>query len=155
MKEKKILDPCCGGKMFWFDKKNPNVLFTDIRKEDIVLCDGRSFSINPDMISDFRDMPFKNNSFNMVVFDPPHLKRVGKKSWLAKKYGVLNKDWENDIKKGFEECFRVLKKDGVLIFKWNENQVKLNEVLNLTDKKPLFGHRTSRKGQTIWLAFMK
>ena len=22
-----ILDPCCGSKMFWFDKENPNVLF--------------------------------------------------------------------------------------------------------------------------------
>lgn len=31
-KEKKILNPCCGSKMFWFDKNNPNVEFCDIRK---------------------------------------------------------------------------------------------------------------------------
>lgn len=27
---KEILDACCGGKMFYFDKNNPNVLFQDI-----------------------------------------------------------------------------------------------------------------------------
>ena len=26
-----ILDACCGGRQFWFDKENPNVLFADQR----------------------------------------------------------------------------------------------------------------------------
>ena len=26
-----ILDACCGGRQFWFDKENPNVLFADCR----------------------------------------------------------------------------------------------------------------------------
>src|SRR4030067_1040132 len=26
-----ILDACCGGRQFWFDKENPNVLFADWR----------------------------------------------------------------------------------------------------------------------------
>lgn len=29
---KKILDACCGGKMFYFDKNDPRVLFQDIRQ---------------------------------------------------------------------------------------------------------------------------
>jgi hypothetical protein len=29
---KPILDACCGSKMFWFDKQNPNVEFCDIRE---------------------------------------------------------------------------------------------------------------------------
>jgi len=29
--KKIILDACCGGRMFWFDKKNPNTLFVDNR----------------------------------------------------------------------------------------------------------------------------
>lgn len=33
--EKKILDACCGSRMFWFDKKNPNVLFMDKRAETL------------------------------------------------------------------------------------------------------------------------
>ena len=40
---KEILDVCCGGRMFWFDKHNPDVLFSDIREEEHLLCDGRFF----------------------------------------------------------------------------------------------------------------
>lgn len=29
----KILDACCGSRMFWFDKHNPYTTFMDIRKE--------------------------------------------------------------------------------------------------------------------------
>lgn len=36
---KKILDACCGSRMFWFDKKNPNVLFMDKRTETLYAKD--------------------------------------------------------------------------------------------------------------------
>lgn len=35
----KILDVCCGSKMFWFDKNNKNVVFMDIRELDDILYD--------------------------------------------------------------------------------------------------------------------
>lgn len=54
-------------------------------------------------------MPFEDNTFHHVVFDPPHLVNAGNTSWLVKKYGKLNEDWRNDIKQGFKECMRVLK----------------------------------------------
>lgn len=38
---KPILDACCGGKMFYFDKNDERVLFQDIRKVSTHLCDGR------------------------------------------------------------------------------------------------------------------
>ena len=88
-----ILDACCGSRMFWFDKKNPLVEFVDIRKESHILCDGRKLEIKPDTVADFRKLPFKDKTFSLVVFDPPHLKRLGKSSWMAKKYGVLNETW--------------------------------------------------------------
>ena len=72
-----ILDACCGSRMFWFDKKNPLVLFADIRDEEHTLCDGRSLKVHPDIVSDFTDMPFLDESFKLVVFDPPHLLKVG------------------------------------------------------------------------------
>lgn len=75
--EKKILDPCCGSKMFWFDRNNPNVLFADKRTVETTLCDGRTLVIEPDMIIDFRNMPFFDDTFNLVVFDPPHLIHAG------------------------------------------------------------------------------
>ena len=150
-----ILDPCCGSKMFWFDKNNQGVLFGDIRRENHVLCDGRALEIKPDMDLDFRDMPFDDSSFKLVVFDPPHLIRAGKKSWLRAKYGVLSDSWQNDIRQGFSECFRVLSEEGILIFKWNETQIKVSEILKLTDRDPLFGHPSGKKGGTHWMCFMK
>ncbi len=153
--KKLILDICCGGRMFWFDKNNPNVLFNDIRKEKHRLCDGRFFEIKPDIIMDFRNLQLCDNIFNLVVFDPPHLLKLGSSSWMAKKYGKLNKNWQEDIKQGFKECWRVLKVNGVLIFKWSEVGISLKEILKLFDKKPLFGHKTRQKNQCIWLCFMK
>ncbi len=149
---KRILDATCGSRMIWFDKENPDVVYMDNRQLSTTLCDGRVLNINPDVIADFRDMPFPDNSFYLVVFDPPHLIRVGEKSWLAKKYGSLESTWQEDIRQGFRECMRVLKPNGVLIFKWNEEQVKLSEVLKAIDYKPLFGNRRSK---THWLVFMK
>ena len=152
---KTILDACCGSRMFWFDKQNPDVLFTDIRTEEHTLCDGRTLEIKPDMEMDFTQMPFDDETFKMVVFDPPHMNKLGKNTWMAQKYGVLLPSWETDIRAGFEECMRVLKTDGVLIFKWNEAQITLNKVLEVIKTKPLFGHVTGKHGRTIWMCFMK
>lgn len=138
--------------MFWFDKANKNVLFADNRELQTTLCDGRSLIISPDIKMDFREMPFPDNSFKIVVFDPPHLIRAGKESWLAKKYGVLPKEWKPYIKQGFSECMRVLEPYGVLIFKWNDQQIKLSEVLANIDYKPLFGDKRTK---THWVVFMK
>jgi len=120
-----------------------------------VLCDGRTLNIDPDVLLDFTDIPYPDGSFSLVVFDPPHLHTAGPKSWMAAKYGKLTGDWKADLRNGFAECFRVLASDGTLIFKWNETQVKIKEVLELTDVKPLFGHPTGRKGLTHWYVFMK
>jgi len=152
---KKILDATCGSKMMWFNKQNPDVIYADKRTEKHVLCDGRTLSISPDVEIDFTDMPFENETFYLVVFDPPHLVKLGQNSWMAKKYGRLLPGWEDEIKKGFSECMRVLKTHGVLIFKWNENQIKINELIKIIGQKPLFGHPSGRNGQTIWMTFMK
>lgn len=149
----KILDVCCGAKMFWFDKDNPNVTFMDIREFEDTLCDGRKLSVKPDIIGDFRSMPFDDNTFDLVVFDPPHLIKVGDRSWLYKKYGKLDtENWQQDLSQGFTECMRVLKPCGTLVFKWNEEQIKLKDVLSCFSQKPLFGNKRSK---THWLVFIK
>ena len=104
---------------------------------------------------DFTDLPFKDKTYKLVVFDPPHLEQVGDKSWLKLKYGRLDGDWKSNIKKGFLECFRVLDDDGVLIFKWSEIQIPLKEILPLSPFPPLFGHRSGKNMNTHWLCFMK
>jgi len=152
---KTILDVCCGSKMFWFDKNNPAVIFNDIRKEEHELCDGRTLIIDPDEQECFTNLKFNNEQFQLVVFDPPHLDRLGENSWMAKKYGILNNTWQEDIRAGFSECFRVLNVGGVLIFKWNETQIKVSEILKLTNEKPLFGHISGKRSNTHWICFMK
>lgn len=160
--ERPVLDPCCGSRMMWFDKKDVRTVFGDRRHETLVVTDRthrkdgtRTLCIEPDHVMDFRALPFADGTFKLVAFDPPHLERAGPKSWLAAKYGKLSDDWRADLRVGFAECFRVLEPEGVLVFKWNETQVKLREVLALTPHQPLFGQVSGRSGMTHWLVFMK
>ncbi len=79
---KPILDVCCGSKMFYFDKDNPLVHFNDIRNLNDILCDGRKLEIQPETCWDFRHLPINDNSYHMVIFDPPHLhKMVNHHGW--------------------------------------------------------------------------
>ena len=99
-----ILDACCGSRMFWFDKENPDVVFQDIRNEDLDLNHGnRTCHIRPDHLGDFRQMSFPDETFYLVVFDPPHLKGAGQTGYMAKKYGTLDANWRLDLKRGFDE----------------------------------------------------
>lgn len=153
MTKKCILDACCGSRMFWFNREHPETIYMDCREVETELCDGRKLVIRPDVVADFRAMPFEDGVFRLVVFDPPHLLRAGERSWLAAKYGKLNREtWTDDLRRGFAECLRVLMPHGVLVFKWNEEQVRINEVLRLAPVAPLFGQRA---GKTHWLVFMK
>ncbi len=155
MADKRILDATCGSRMMWFDKSHPDVVYADKRTESMVLCDGRTLSVSPDVECDFTALPFPDFSFKLVVFDPPHLVKLGKGSYMAAKYGVLLPTWETDIRAGFDECMRVLESGGVLVFKWNENQIKINKVIDVIGRAPLFGHPSGKHGQTIWMTFMK
>ena len=140
--------------MMWFDKNDSRAVFGDCRSEELTCCDGRVVNISPDVVPDFRALPFADGVFRLVVFDPPHLTRLGRSSWLAQKYGRLLPSWEDDIRSGFEECFRVLAPGGVLIFKWSEIQIPLARVLALTPTPPLFGH-TGANAATHWMTFIK
>ena len=150
------LDPCCGSRMWWFDRQHPAAIYGDRRREQHVLCDGRTLRIEPDFLMDFRQLPFGDGTFKLVAFDPPHLVRAGRKSWMAAKYGKLSEDWKDDLRQGFAECFRVLATHGVLVFKWNEVQVPIRELLELTPHKPLFGNTSGRRAsQTHFMVFLK
>ncbi len=151
--EKFILDCCCGSRMFWFDRQQKNTVYMDNRMLEETLCDGRKLVIKPDVIGDFRHIPFPAETFRLVVFDPPHLRRAGDNSLICKKYGKLNpRLWKEDLRQGFSECFRVLIRCGILVFKWNEDQIPIGQIVPLAPERPLFGQRS---GKTHWLVFMK
>lgn len=157
----RVLDAACGSRMFWFNQNNPDAIYLDQRRESHSLTDSsskagkRQLNIDPDVLGDFTDLPFADGEFALVVFDPPHLLSCGQNGWLAKKYGKLDRDWRDVIAQGFAECFRVLRADGVLVFKWNEHEIKVSELLKLTPVQPLFGNRCGKTAKSHWIVFIK
>lgn len=152
-----VLDVCCGPKGMWFDKKDDRAVFIDKRREthiDVYPCGTKTNIIDPDIIGDFTDIKFPDETFIHVVFDPPHIEQEGI-SQITKKYGALTGDWREMLRKGFAECFRVLKPGGTLIFKWNDCRFPVKEILDLTPEKPLYGHKSGKKMGTHWIAFLK
>jgi hypothetical protein len=159
--DKFILDATAGFRMMWFNKKHPNCIYLDQRPE----CE-------PDIVGDFRDLrQFADETFNLVVFDPPHVfthSPYGGSNIMAD-YGYLRADsWRTDLKKGFDELWRVLKTRGVMIVKWGNEHIPSNEVIDLAPTKPLVYQvvkertrltKRNRKGrervQTLWFCFMK
>lgn len=150
-----ILDVACGSKMFWFNPNHEHTVYGDNRTLETTLCDGRGLSIRPDVQFDFTALPFPSASFNLVVYDPPHLKSLGDKAYMALKYGRLIGNWEYMLSRGFDECFRVLRTGGTLIFKWNEDQIPVSKVLSLCRQPPLIGHKSGKNSKTHWISFMK
>ena len=108
----KILDACCGSRMFWYDKKEPNTTYMDMRKSYEQLADGHIIDVNPDVQGDFRDMDFEDNTFDLVVFDPPHLIHAGKTSWLAITSGVLPNTWPMTLARGLDDCRKIGRASG-------------------------------------------
>lgn len=159
LSNKLILDACCGGRTFWFNKEHPETLYVDRRvMQPEIVSTGRNARVRkclPDKVMDFRKLDLPDESFRLVVFDPPHL-FLGSTSYMIKMYGTLERTtWKQDLAAGFSECFRVLKDEGILIFKWNESQIPLKDVLALTPHQPLFGHPSGKTQKTHWVTFMK
>jgi tRNA G10 N-methylase Trm11 len=157
---KLILDVTCANRSIWFNKNHPNAVYCDIRQEKIEQRFGVNQSmytidIAPDIVCDFTDLPFDDDTFTLCVFDPPHIHGISDKSWLKKHYGILPDNWQSVISAGFSECMRVLKPEGILVFKWAETSVAAAELLKVIGTQPLFGHHSGKKMGTYWMTFMK
>lgn len=154
-----ILDVCCGPRMFYdrASKDRQDVIYMDIRSGvhlEYVHPNGTvsEWNIEPDIIGDFRSIPFEDCRFSLVVFDPPHLVRAHS-GIITQKYGKLPKEWKADLRQGFNECFRVLKDGGFLNFKWSETEIPLSEVTPLFPVRPMYYNRQGRHG--AWFMFRK
>ena len=161
-----ILDATCGGRSIWVNgnKHRDDTLYIDKREEEpgFLGQDGRTYSIEPDEVQDFRDLPYADGSFNLIVFDPPHKKlENGMKEVtgiMNKAYGALQAEtWQEDIRAGFEELFRVLAPGGTLVFKFANSDIPFGEVINQAPVDPLFGTTTTQRktSKTRWFVFYK
>lgn len=103
---------------------------------------------------DVTDLPFEDESFSLVIFDPPHLRNIGESSYMGQAYGRLPPYVAKFLKRGFDECWRVLKPNGTLIFKWGAKDFKLPFVLQTIGRKPLLGNRKPA-AETYWMVFFK
>lgn len=87
--KKPILDATAGYRMMHLNKHNPLVLYIDQRKE-----------VNPDAVQDWRKLPYPEASFQLIIFDPPHLidKYHNPNIKLNQDYGLLIKEtWQSDL----------------------------------------------------------
>lgn len=160
-----ILDACCGGRMWWWDKKHPLAVYMDNRvvpreHEPEIGSDKRhgsgSWACEPDLIGDFRAMPFEDGTFQLVLFDPPHVIRDEIKGHVTLQYGALPKaSADDDLRRGFTECWRVLSAGGTLVFKWAGDPVRVRPHF---PANPIVGTKVVRGGKglgTRWFIFYK
>lgn len=142
----RILDVSAGNRAVWFDKKNPLATFVDIRPE-----------VEPDIVADTRSMPFiEDSTYDLAVFDPPHV-NFGANAEMSKTYGHhTTSDIRDIITRTAQELHRIIRSEGLMAFKWNDHDQKLEKILSLMPNwEPLFGHKTSqrnmRSSQTFWV----
>ena len=144
-----ILDATAGGRMMWFDKNPDDVLFVDRRVVPPgTKGQGSLWEVNPDIVASFESLPFSDDTFEMVVYDPPH-RNLSPDSIMGLTYGSIT-DLDTVVA-GLHECLRVSRR--WVVFKWAEASHKVSDVLALTDARPLFGHTTAKSGKTIWVVF--
>jgi ubiquinone/menaquinone biosynthesis C-methylase UbiE len=159
-----ILDATCGGKTIWLDehKQNQETVFVDRRQEKPGFNGqpGRKHDVNPDIKCDNRQLPFESDTFDLAVFDPPHVIREDGMQQLSgyviQTYGALQAEtWQDDLNKSICELFRVLNESGTLIFKFADVETSWDDVLNTLPVEPLFGTRTKRASghETRWYTF--
>jgi hypothetical protein len=115
---------------------------------------------------DFRDMPWEDGHFTVVVLDPPYkLKGTGGSHPMDESYGVATpyEHWTETFflyHDGIDECVRVLADGGVLLLKvmdqvsggeirWTKGFINHAERLGCThvDRCHVKGHRAQPKGR--------
>jgi SAM-dependent methyltransferase len=111
---KAILDATVNVGRFWKGSKR-KVVGLDIDSK-----------FNPDVVADNRDMPFKDSSFDVVVYDPPHIPNQGKDQSkdFNRRFGLIIKSPATNgynfshLYPGFvAEAYRVLRPEGILFCK--------------------------------------
>lgn len=147
----KILDATAGNRSIWFDPDHIDAIFMDIRPE-----------VSPDIVGDCTKTEFPSFYFDLIVFDPPHVSLSKNNIGIfGEKYGRLPaKEIRDLVKNAFKEFHRILKNEGLVMFKWNDHDQKLPKILKLiTNFEALFGQKVSERSKhssrTYWVCLKK
>lgn len=166
-----ILDATAGFRNMWFNKNDPDTLYMDVRTNRELKAASESYgkqkngkggreykATTPTMAASYCFLPFKDESFQLINVDPPHLYKLGKSSLFRKKYGGLEiGTWQLELKLMAQELWRVLKPGGLLTFKWCDRDIGYKEVLRLFPAKPRYGQfgAHGKASSTAWFTYLK
>jgi hypothetical protein len=164
-----ILDACCGSKMMYKglhrNFSQDEIVFIDIRKGIYPLNKWHVPPVNiwPDIVADLKHLPFRDKTFSLILFDPPH-GSFGVEAYFGAKYGGLKPNeyvtllvWANI------EFARVLTDDGYVFAKIHETQGRdIRCVRNFSNFKLLMdisyrsqAQKNTSVTKTHWLIFVK
>lgn len=160
-----VLDATAGGKHIWHEqmKDDEHVVYSDLRHLPEGSNEHRTnWSVEPDVLADTRELPFKDSTFDLVCFDPPHRVNDGGMTQLTgillQKYGALRAEtWQLDLRESFAELWRVLRPGGTLTFKWADETKDHSEVFGQIEQTPLYGVTTTKHSNVTsrWWVFYK
>lgn len=111
---RKILDATVNGGRFWRGSK---------RKVTGMDIDPRH---NPDIVADNTDMPLDDGSYDVIVYDPPHIPNQGRDNQkdFGKRFGLVLKSskenhytFSHTFPPFLKDAYRVLKPEGILFCK--------------------------------------
>ena len=132
-----ILDVTVGARKLyhgWDKNLGDELIGIDIRKGDFSIEDEHHWAkaeviIHPTVLADMRWLPFRENIFDCIIFDPPHME-CGLTSWLGKYYGRWTQSESIQItRKANEEFKRVLRPRGLLVLKVMPKQFRTYEAV--------------------------
>ena len=116
----KILDATAADRAMWYNKENPLTTFVDVRPE-----------MKPNIVMDITKPYFQDKEFDLIIFDPPHIPTGPENTGVfAKKYGRFSANQIRElIRDAFNEFYRILKDEGLVIFKFNDHSFPLKKVI--------------------------
>ena len=109
-----VIDVTANERRMWRDVDWPNVTYSDIDP-----------LMSPDIIGDFRNLPVEDASYDVIVFDPPHLPAAAASPKSMQRfvgnYGLGHSPHADNISSYFApflaEAMRVLRPEGLIFAK--------------------------------------
>ena len=153
-----ILDVTAGNRHMWPNKNPPYTIFLDREL---------NLKVAPDIFASWQNLPFRDDSFSCIIFDPPHgegpyknsihhdPQEVKRGSWWGY-YDRLR--WRADFVAAGREFYRVAKR---LCLKWNDARHSVWKLIPLFRpwKVVYKKERRTRSGigehPTWWVTFIR